>query len=491
MTAFVPPPASLHARRANEGLAGSESPSFVRQAYVSNAMSLQLVRLPPIDGGAGLGNSALELVAHQEDVPHNSSSALVGESATLDDLVAYALGNNPALAAAQSRATALSWRVSQARSLDDPMLAATVFLDSIETAAGPQEVVLSLSQKLPWFGKRSLRGEVAFREAQAAFAQAADDELRVVEEMKLAYYELYAIDQSIAIHRELRRRLDDVINTARSRYETNQPNAGMESVLQAEVELSQLESTLVVLEQDRLKAQAKLAQALDLPSGAVADVRAAVDDAGMLKKVDLLLSVVDACQPLLDARREEIARSQAAASLARRNGYPDLNVGLNWYSIGDDGLSPIATGEDAVSLLVGANVPIYRQRLRAAQRETQLLSAQASQRYRAEWARLIAEVESLHADAQGHEQVLAILDREILPRATQTLDLSIESYRVGRIGFQQLIDNYRALLQFSIERATRQARRAQAIARLERAVGCAVLDHVPAEEVPAAFGNSR
>ena len=89
------------------------------------------------------------------------------------------------------QAHALEARVPQVRALDDPMLMTTTFLEPIQTAAGPQDVILNLSRKVPWFGKRALRGEVAIREAQATFARMAAAQLGVVEQVKLAYYELF------------------------------------------------------------------------------------------------------------------------------------------------------------------------------------------------------------------------------------------------------------------------------------------------------------
>ena len=65
---------------------------------------------------------------------------------------------------------------------------------------------------------------------------------------------------------------------------------------------------------------------------------------------------------------------------------------------------------------------------------------------------------------------------EIIRKAEQAFDISIEAYRVDRIGFQQLIDNYENLLRFRVDRYLRITRREQAIAQLERAVGCAVAE---------------
>ena len=103
-------------------------------------------------------------------------------------------------------------------------------------------------------------------------------------------------------------------------------------------------------------------------------------------------------------------------------------------------------------------------------------TGQSSQEYEAAWDALRAEVEQLYADVREQDEVLRILDEEILTKARQTFDLSIEAYRVGRIEFQQLIDNYDTLQRLQVEYFMRTAAREQAIARLERSVGCAIAE---------------
>ena len=75
---------------------------------------------------------------------------------------------------------------------------------------------------------------------------------------------------------------------------------------------------------------------------------------------------------------------------------------------------------------------------------------------------------------QQQQQTLAILESEILPQADRTLELTTESYRTGRQDFQQLIDTYRTLLEYRVNYHKRVAMREQAVASLERAVGCAI-----------------
>ncbi len=128
-------------------------------------------------------------------------------------------------------------------------------------------------------------------------------------------------------------------------------------------------------------------------------------------------------------------------------------------------------------------MPIYRNRLRAAVNETRTNVSRSVREYEATRDRLESDVRSLHATAIEQTRVLEYLEEDILPKAEETLTLSIESYRQDRIDFEQLIDNYEALLRFRIEQYQRQSLREQAIARLERQIGCAVFTW-PSNEAP-------
>ena len=249
---------------------------------------------------------------------------------------------------------------------------------------------------------------------------------------------------------------------------------GLESVLQAEVELYELQTTLAKLEQATIRARAALARQLSLPMASVSGGVEDVPGTPVPLDAELLVAMLEACQPELAARRQEIAAGEDQIALARKNYFPDPTLGVSWYAIGSNGLSPIATGDDAVSLTIGANLPIYRSRLDAAVREARNNTAGAVRRFEATWDEARAEVQSLHATVSEQDRVIRLLDRDILPKAQQTLDLSIEAYRLGRIGFQQLIENYENLLRLRIERYRRWADRAQAVASLDRAIGCAV-----------------
>jgi len=402
-----------------------------------------------------------------------AGSIIFDGSLSVDAVSAYAVANNPEVKAARAKARALGAVVPQVTSLEDPQLSSTAFLDAIETAAGRQEVVLSLSQKFPWFGKLRIRGNVAGSTAQAACREAIAAELKVVEQAKRAYYELYFLEGSIDVNRELEPRLEDVIEIVKAKYRTDAQQTGLETVYQAEIELSELRSRIAELEQARARAQARLLEAMHLGPATQLDVQPALSQVKVPQQPHLLVAMVESCQPELDARRWDIQRNRWAVDLASKEYYPDVTLGANWYGIDSAGISPVADGDDAFSVLVGVNIPIYRGRLNAAVCEARARVTQSCRQYAAEEDQVVADVVALHAEIIEHQRVLGYLQEDILPKSQETLELSVEAYRQDRIDFERLIDTYRDLLRASLRELKQQALREQAIAALERRIGCA------------------
>jgi outer membrane protein TolC len=257
---------------------------------------------------------------------------------------------------------------------------------------------------------------------------------------------------------------------------------GLESVFQAEVELAKLKTDLVKLEQAKRQAQARLAGVLHLHPTVLLEVSDRLDRSHVERKVDTLVELARACQPAYEAWRREMARDRAAVELARRQYWPDVTTSFNWYEMGDQGVSPMANGRDAFSLGVGVNLPIYHKRIDAGVREARNKLCATARSYEATRDRFQTEIATLEAQFQEHHRTFEILEADILTRAEETLRLTLESYRAGRASFQQLIDVYRTLLRFRVDRHRHLALSEQAAASLERAVGCAVTSHEAAFE---------
>jgi len=60
---------------------------------------------------------------------------------------------------------------------------------------------------------------------------------------------------------------------------------------------------------------------------------------------------------------------------------------------------------------------------------------------------------------------------DILPKARQTLEVSIRAYNVGEVDFLQLVDNWHQLFRYQVSYHRLEASLRQTLAELERVVG--------------------
>ena len=130
--------------------------------------------------------------------------ALPAGAQPLASLVDEALRNNREILAAQKKYEAARQRPSQAGSLPDPTVSLGYTsnggpwpIAGIGTAA-TSNAGISISQEMPFPGKRKLREEIAGKEAAAEFQNYLAVRLSVVERLKQAYHELHHATVGIA-----------------------------------------------------------------------------------------------------------------------------------------------------------------------------------------------------------------------------------------------------------------------------------------------------
>lgn len=387
----------------------------------------------------------------------------------VEDYIQIALARNPDVDAARSKIAALAYQVPVAASLQDPMFTVTALPAHVQTAAGQQELMVGASQKVPWFGKLDVRAGIAEAQTNAARAQLAAVELAVIAEVKRAYYELYFVQQSIAVTEAEQQLLADIRDVANTRYKTGGTN--QQDVLRAELEISSLENELISLRQQYESSRAKLARLLHVgPSSRLSTIETLPHDTIPTDLEQLQARAVQA-RPELHAKFAEVGKERLAVEMANLEYKPDFTFGVSWIDVSSAGLSPIANGRDAVLLSVGSNLPIYQKRLDSSVRAAQAKTVAAAREYDALRDRTLEQVTDLFTTARTQQQMLSLFQENILPKAKQTLEVSSQAYNVGQVDFLQLIDNWRQLLRYELAIRRLEANLNQTMAELEKVVG--------------------
>ncbi len=364
----------------------------------------------------------------------------------------------------------LANRVPQAASLPDPMLGATAFPSPIQTASGEQEFALSMNQKVPWRGKLVTKAGIAEEEVNAARAQLAAVELKVVEQIKNAYFQLYFVQQASEIVEEDKKQLKRIENIVDQMYRVKR-EVTQQDLLQVQVALSRIDSELVQLQQQKESAQARLARLLHVSPETKPEALDSLPPEQTVQDIQQLYELAIRSRPELHAQLAIIQRDRKAKCLAELQDYPDMTFGFNWISTSSDGISPLANGDDAFMLTLGVNLPVYRKRLDAGVREAQTRALSNARKYDRLKDETMEGVADLFAKIKSQQESVRLLRDDIIPRQQLAFDQSRDAYRVGKVDFLQMIDNWRQLLRYHIQEKRFETDLQQTLAALARQIG--------------------
>src|SRR5262249_32563617 len=136
------------------------------------------------------------------------------ESALIDAV----LRQNPTLEEMRAAVAAAEAKTPQATSLDDPMVTLWTAPGSYSSDHVNAAARLEIAQKLPWPGKRELRGAAAAAEAGAAARDLEDARLRLVEATRAALADLFVAERALVVNKEAQELLTELRRDAQTRY---------------------------------------------------------------------------------------------------------------------------------------------------------------------------------------------------------------------------------------------------------------------------------
>ncbi len=472
----------------------------------------------------------LALACHKADVPRTPARAPrtvqhratpapplpedefeLSSTATLQDYLVYAALNNPGLEAAFNSWQAELERGVQVGGLPDPRLSYRYFIQEIETRVGPQEQGLGMSQTVPWLAKLAIRRDMAGERAEAARLRYEQSKLALFHAVRSAYCEYYYVFRAIAVVRENRDLIKQHEAIARTRYRTAM--ATHPEVIRAQVELGKLEDHLASLIdltaplEGQLNALLNRPIAMELPEPTILPDRA-------LRANDVdILALFDAHNPQLQAMDHEVTRAQMGIDLANQSYFPDITIGFDYTDIGRArrpqaqgfgnpaalfGARNIAqgnggaidayavgwslapgqrapdSGSDAWMVSLSMNIPIWHDRYRAEKREARA-RYNATSNARADLRNMLAtSLQRALYDYRDAERKIDLFRDTLVPKAHQALRATEAAFRTGQLGFTDVVDAERTLLEFELSYERAHADRAIYLSRIETMVGRAL-----------------
>jgi outer membrane protein TolC len=393
---------------------------------------------------------------------------------------------SPRLEAARQMSRAADARIKPASTLADPQLQFGLMNRNLpgfglQDPLGMNEI--QVMQMVPIAGQLGLSGRVAEAQASAVQARAADLSWELRSRAAMAFYEVYRVDRSIAVSLTTQGLLRDIATTARTMYSVGQGRQA--DILRAQVEVDRMTEEIARMRAMRDAAGARLNSLLNRPSATPVASPVLPRFPRELMRADSMERLALAGRPMLAAGAFEVEAAAAAQRRARREIWPDLQLGVVY------GQRPMAGGtERMVSLMAGFAVPVW-----AGRRQLQMRREADAMRLGVE-----AELTALRAETRGRLGELTAAWRRsrdlrtlyattILPQAEATVASTLSAYRVGEVDLPMLLDAQMTVNKYRQQIFLLEAEEGTALAELEMLLGQPLFDPAQTENAPPPGGE--
>lgn len=408
---------------------------------------------------------APSILVAQDPVVSAPLAANRSSTVLLGDLYRQVQGANPRVAVARSNAQAARARVPGATRPPDPQVQLG-FMNYMLPSLAPMSTLgmrqVQVMQMLPLGGKLAMAGRVAGAQASAASERAQEVTWELRSEMAMSFYDLYATDRRLEVMRGTVRLLQDIEKTAASMYRVG--DGRQADVLRAQVEIARMVEDTVRMQAMRQTMVARLNALLDRPTDVPIGMPALPHFPDSIPQRAWLDSLAHGNRPMIRAGLEEVRGAEAAAQLARKEIWPDLQVGAQYAQRGGE----MGGTERMGSLMIGASIPIFARHRQYRMREEMVAMQRMAE----------ADVALMRADTRGkigeafanlvRARNLAQLYRStVLPQAEATVASALSAYRVGTVDFMTLLDNQMTVNNYRQELYALDAEQGKAWADLE------------------------
>ncbi len=425
-------------------------------------LEADLNRLPPRSSASDRDEDSL---AGRPESPAPQDADLAGEL-DLETVLQVARAGNPELREVAGRARAGFHTIRRDGAFDDPMLRIRTEGTPIRQPAGfsrADQNALGIEQLIPFPGNLNLRGETALRETESLRETARSRERDVIARVKRAYYDYFTARKELEITLEHIRLLEGFERVSEVRFRTGA--VSQQDVLKPQVAIVLLQTDVLSARQRIESAQAMLNAILGRPAGApLGTPREPAPSALPVPALQELSKSASSEHPdvLMAARRVDSVRTGLTPA-RRESSLPDFTVAVEYIQMPGQ--------PDGWGGMLGVNLPWFTGKRRAETRRMEETLRAEEAALDAARVRIQSELRDAYARVDATGKVLRILRDELLPKTTQTVEVSRAGYERGQTGFLDLLDAERSLRDVRLRIYQAASMHESARADLERAAG--------------------
>ncbi|MDR0576377.1 MAG: TolC family protein [Candidatus Accumulibacter sp.] len=389
---------------------------------------------------------------------------------TVASLLEHARQNNPEYAAMRHEADAAQERVTPAGALPDPKL--RIELMDI-TRMGEQNPTLApgrvgstkytVSQEIPWFGKRDLKREIAEIDADGARGRARGAWSEIAARLKAAHAQLYLLRHNEKITREILDLMARLEKIAQSRYAGGL--AMQQDVIRAQVEQTAMRNDLIMIENDENMLRARINMLLARPANAPLADPEALPPLPAPARLDYAALEERARErnPRLFAEEAAIRSAEKKRELTYRERYPDFMLGV----------TPVQYRNSVREweLMLEFNIPLQQESRRSMERESGAMLSAARARRDATANEVLSELSENLSGIEAARRAETLARTSLLPQARLTFDSALAAYENGQADFATLLEAQQQIRKARLTQVKARAEARTRLAEIERLLG--------------------
>ncbi len=365
---------------------------------------------------------------------------------SLEELERLALANNPTVAQVQANVRVAAGLARQAGLYPNPT--AGYYGDEIRGGSmGGGKQGGFISQTIVTGGKLRAARRVAELFAQEAKTTGEMQQLRILNNVRMMFYQVLADQQLMDVRQNLAKLAADATQTS---YQlANVGQADRPDVLQAEVEQQQINVSFRIAQQNLRSSWRTLAAVVGKPDLAQTRLEGDLEAIPDLSYEEWLATTLRD-SPEVKLAQQAVDRAQASLAQARKVPIPDLQL----YGNLSQNYEPLETTRKPIGLnggvQIGVQLPIFNRNqgnIAAARGEIES-AKQEIVRLRLQIAR---DVASLFRDYDSARATVQQYKTEMLPRAQQAYRLYQTNYQKMAGAYPQALISQRTLFQLEVD----------------------------------------
>ena len=352
------------------------------------------------------------------------------------------------------------------------MLTYTEMLEPIQTRVGPLERSIVVSQRIPFPARLQAAGLMASEEARVRELDYHIALRDTVADAKVSYVELAYLHRALAIVRQNQILATQLAEQSAAAYTKDGKGAlGLFDTIKAQQQLAQLEYDALTMRELLRTEEAKLNVLMSRPAERPLGVPARLAFRPLDATREQLFQLAASRRQEIQAAIHRVRAADQGRRLAQLSVVPDFTIGVQYSVVGEALTAVPGSGDDAVGLRFGFNLPIWGQKNRARMAEALHKRQAARLAQQAETESVTARISKVYFRLVNAERLVRLYRESLIPQANDAMRIAQQWQQTGRDTFGRVLEARTTWLSFQLAAERAGADYEQMVARLEQLVG--------------------